>query len=241
MITIEKDNKDWIEMSSLSLEHAAFWMAFGEDPLEHEFRCSQDANYESHFYDHPDGEGMVCKKIEILKSAIRAELIGLAVGQLKLNDSKNDQTVYILKSDWIVWLRKNNYSDLADLVSFKVNTTVQTDAVIASNTQELINLNGSKLISHNVNSKHKIKNRVSALDAVITEAKTKALKPDDYQSVWAMLVKLAESNDRPPPLTGYAEREGVLYSTENNPCKNLTKNALRTRMERASKLLVNDH
>lgn len=77
---------------------------------------------------------------------------------------------------------------------------------------------------------HTLKRRTNALDAVIKMAKTKATDPDDYQSVWAALVQLAQGKGRPAPLTGYAEAEGVLYQDGENACKSFTKQALRKRM-----------
>lgn len=79
---------------------------------------------------------------------------------------------------------------------------------------------------------HKIKTRTNSLDPIIQKARQTALNPDDYQSVWGELVRMAESDDRPAPLTGYAVEEGVLYRTENNDCVAFTKEALRNRFRR---------
>ncbi|WP_321927847.1 hypothetical protein [Paraburkholderia guartelaensis] len=65
--------------------------------------------------------------------------------------------------------------------------------------------------------------RANILDAPVDLARGQALDPDDYQSVWASLVDIAQAPNRPAPLTGYVETEGVLYQDENNPCKRLTK------------------
>jgi len=74
------------------------------------------------------------------------------------------------------------------------------------------------------------KSRGHPLDAVIHLAQLAAVNPADYQSVWPALVDLAESENPPLPLTGYAPNEGVLYSTDRDPCKAFTKSALRKRM-----------
>lgn len=79
---------------------------------------------------------------------------------------------------------------------------------------------------------HKIKSRTNILAPIIKKARQKALNPDDYQSVWCELVSMAESDDRPAPLTGYAVNEGVLYRTENDDCVAFTKEALRSRFKR---------
>ncbi|UEP35957.1 hypothetical protein LL998_06615 [Burkholderia ambifaria] len=79
---------------------------------------------------------------------------------------------------------------------------------------------------------HRTGRRTTALDAVIEMAKGRAVAPDDWQSVWAALVKLAQGDDRPAPLTGYAEGEGVLYQVNDDPCKAITKQALAARLRR---------
>jgi hypothetical protein len=81
---------------------------------------------------------------------------------------------------------------------------------------------------------HKTKNiRTNALNAVIKLAKTKAADSADYQNVWANLVSLAESKDRPAPLLGYCESEGVKYQGYSE-VKFFNKFALRRRMKRAA-------
>jgi len=50
------------------------------------------------------------------------------------------------------------------------------------------------------------------LKRVITMARQQALNPDDWTSVWAALVVLAESPSRPAPLLGY-DKVGVKYKT----------------------------
>lgn len=75
----------------------------------------------------------------------------------------------------------------------------------------------------------------NALAAIIQIARSHAPDPNDYLSVWAALVKLATSESRPAPLIGYADGEGILYSTDTDSCKAFTKNALRKRMTRLSR------
>lgn len=78
---------------------------------------------------------------------------------------------------------------------------------------------------------NKTTTRKHVLDPIIKKAKAAAVDPDNYLSVWPQLVEIARSANRPKPLTGYAEDEGVLYETENNPCKPFTKDALRKKMD----------
>lgn len=76
---------------------------------------------------------------------------------------------------------------------------------------------------------HRIRTRRHTLTAIIETAKERAANPDDYHSVWAALVRLAEGSNRPAPLLGYAEDEGVKYQIKND-IKFFTKDALRKQM-----------
>jgi hypothetical protein len=76
---------------------------------------------------------------------------------------------------------------------------------------------------------HRIARRINALSAVIDKAKKSATDPDDYQSVWAALMALAQTVDRPSPLLGYVDGEGVKWD-DNGSVKILSKDALRKRM-----------
>lgn len=84
---------------------------------------------------------------------------------------------------------------------------------------------------------HKIKSRVHALDAVIELAKQQAINPTDYQSTWAALVKMAES-ECPPPLYGYSS-DGIKYRgkkyEESGVPDVFTKDALRMKMNRSAR------
>ncbi|MCX7178621.1 MAG: hypothetical protein NTX56_07555 [Proteobacteria bacterium] len=85
----------------------------------------------------------------------------------------------------------------------------------------------STVITHTLRNKRK-----HALAAVIATVKNSAVDSTDYQSVWAALVTLAESSNRPSPLIGFVDGEGVKYQGENE-VKFFTKNALRNMMNRA--------
>jgi hypothetical protein len=77
--------------------------------------------------------------------------------------------------------------------------------------------------------------RSDELTAVIATAKNTAQNSGDYQSVWAELVKLAESENPPAPLIGFTDGEGVKYRSESgeNGVKFFTKRNLSDRMRRA--------
>lgn len=74
--------------------------------------------------------------------------------------------------------------------------------------------------------------RGNVLNPVIELARKKALPPANTQSVWAALQRLAESVDRPAPLLGFAEAEGVKYQ-DHGGVKFLSKRNLSDRMRRA--------
>lgn len=76
---------------------------------------------------------------------------------------------------------------------------------------------------------HRIARRINALSAVIDKAKKNSAAPDDYQSVWAALMALAQTANRPSPLLGYADGEGVKWD-DDGTVKFFTKDALRKRM-----------
>lgn len=80
---------------------------------------------------------------------------------------------------------------------------------------------------------HNIKRRRNDLDPVI-EMAIKEAGNSDYQQVWAILVKHADSTNPPPPLTGYSS-DGVQYKGKkyeiNGELDTLTKDALRKRLK----------
>lgn len=80
------------------------------------------------------------------------------------------------------------------------------------------------------------RNRTSHLGAAIKEAARRAIDPTDWVSAWDAFVAMAQGNERPPPLLGYAEGEGVKYQTDNGSVqvKFLTRDAFRKRFGRLS-------
>jgi len=79
------------------------------------------------------------------------------------------------------------------------------------------------------------KGRTSKMDAVIALARKSATDPDDTQSVWDALYKLADSKDRPAPLLGVADGsiKWLDQNEEGEVVKVLTKKMLRDRLSRA--------
>lgn len=75
--------------------------------------------------------------------------------------------------------------------------------------------------------------RSNPLRSIIQKAQELALNPSDYESVWIELVKLARSDDRPEPLLGFADKEGVKW-LDGEEVKFLNKDALRKRLKRAA-------
>ena len=81
--------------------------------------------------------------------------------------------------------------------------------------------------------KHTIGRRSNPLKAVIEKAKSSAADPSDIHSVWAAFVKLARDANRPAPLLGYADAEGVKWDA-NGTVKFFTKKNLADRIRRAN-------
>jgi hypothetical protein len=77
--------------------------------------------------------------------------------------------------------------------------------------------------------------RRNVLDHIIELAQESATKRTDPQSVYAELKKLANSGDRPPPLLGFIEDEGVKYEDSNGNAKFFTLKNLSERMKRRLK------
>jgi hypothetical protein len=73
--------------------------------------------------------------------------------------------------------------------------------------------------------------RSTALDAVIEDARHAARNRDDPQQCWAQLVSIADSKNRPAPLLGYADSDGVKYQGEHD-VKFLNKSAFYKRLAR---------
>jgi hypothetical protein len=84
---------------------------------------------------------------------------------------------------------------------------------------------------------HRMLRRSDSLSAVIELATESAVDREDWPSVWAALIRLAEQPRRPAPLLGYSEGEGVKYEKRDHPdgFKHLTREAFRKRHERTHK------
>jgi len=77
--------------------------------------------------------------------------------------------------------------------------------------------------------------RSTPLDGPLALAKQCAADPSSWQSVWAELVRLAESEKPPSPLLGFVEGEGVKYrnlSEQGDGIEFLSREALRARLRR---------
>lgn len=82
--------------------------------------------------------------------------------------------------------------------------------------------------------RHNLTRRKRALDAEIETAKMTATDPNDYQSVYAELAKMAQCKDG--PFTGNVDRRGIEYiSNSTGKLARLTVDALRKRMNPAAR------
>lgn len=61
---------------------------------------------------------------------------------------------------------------------------------------------------------HSLSNRRHVLDSIVAMAIDASTDKSDYQAVWAAYVKIAKDDNRPPPLLGYVEGEGVKYASD---------------------------
>jgi hypothetical protein len=78
--------------------------------------------------------------------------------------------------------------------------------------------------------------RRDSLDAVIDKAQQTATDPQNYQSVFAEMVKMASTSARPAPLHGPASITGIPYIKSNGDKEHFTTRALKGRLERRQKL-----
>ncbi len=84
--------------------------------------------------------------------------------------------------------------------------------------------------------RQKLSTKAHPLAAVIEKARADAADADDYLSVWAVLVRIVQSDNRPAPTIGYVEGEGIKYQVdESEEPRFLTKRALRERFVRAKR------
>lgn len=75
-----------------------------------------------------------------------------------------------------------------------------------------------------------------ALDPVIDVAVRNALAPDEYQSVFAEMLKMADGPNRLVPLIGAATSTGIPYRSSAGEKKSFTAGALKKRLKNRSKL-----
>lgn len=142
-----------------------------------------------------------------LREAYQAILDGISVESLSVASWQQFETSelmapmisvrYFKPADAIAWVSRARFSKFpfpvpSQLTSPKIMTTTNGAAV-----------------------QHKLQNRRHALHAVIAQAEKAAVDKSDYQSVWAALVRIAETEPRPAPLLGYVEGE-VTYTSDRS-------------------------
>lgn len=79
--------------------------------------------------------------------------------------------------------------------------------------------------------------RANILNAVIQKATENATEQNDYQSIWAELVKMAQSHPPPQPLRGFEAGRGIKYF--DGGTRYFSKEALKERIRRKIKKLNN--
>lgn len=110
-----------------------------------------------------------------------------------------------------------------------VNGVVIDQAVLYQNDADKNAVEDKKNISSKT---HRTVPRQHALDHVIQIAKDQSSDPKSYLAVWPELLQLAQAADRPAPVLGYVDGEGVKYQGNNDVIKFFTKDALRKKMQR---------
>jgi hypothetical protein len=84
---------------------------------------------------------------------------------------------------------------------------------------------------------HRTTRRTDPLEAVLELARSRALSASKWTAVWNALVVLAQSSDRPAPLLGYTEGEGVKWQADDEaePVRYLTRENFRDRWRRSKR------
>jgi hypothetical protein len=99
------------------------------------------------------------------------------------------------------------------------------------------NANSSRIVGEVVKASsvsHQLTKRTNILNPVIELAKKNSLQPHDTASIFSALVQLANMKDKPAPLLGFVDEEGVKYQGPNK-VEFFTLKNLRDRMSRAKK------
>jgi hypothetical protein len=130
----------------------------------------------------------------------------------------------IAPSDALAWASRKGFKVLPKLVTLVEKEMSNTGEAESAQRQQT---SARRLTVVQSNSK----TRSNALAAVIRLAQKKSSDPDDYQAVFAQLRNMADSKERPAPLVGYVQGEGVKYE-DGDRINFLTKAALRMRFGR---------
>lgn len=151
MANQEIDNY-WLSVSDISINDAAIWMGVGEDPLLHEQHLQEDKAYEEYYISHPGGMDNVNVQYALIESAIRAGRIEVTKDKVLNKKDEVLSRTRILKSGWIDWLRENNQSELADILSHSVaaksNSAPQSQPLMRQPYQEQEILRVIKELGH---------------------------------------------------------------------------------------------
>jgi hypothetical protein len=131
----------WLEIASVTVYEAAYWMVIGADPQVHEEKCDLVINpdatqkYRDYFDIHPGGSESVVQQCEIIDTAIRAGYIGLIPCSEISDESPKAAVRRIVKSDWLSWCRTIGHAGLADKFVIEVaSDTASGGCVDASET-----------------------------------------------------------------------------------------------------------
>lgn len=181
----------------------------------------------------------ICAKFDELSEELNQAILDFG----RAFEIWSDECILLLPPATFVWLdefkedfvRACPETDLATIDSFLTLTGE------LSQTQEQVIFEGfrskpeaDKPTDQQDNSarhQHRLGTRTNILDPIINLAQKAAVDPSNAQSVWVALIELARDKERPAPLLGYADDEGVKYES-NGDIKFLKLCNLRDRMRR---------
>lgn len=211
--------KCWHKKSDLTIYDATFWMLFESDPEQHTYRCECDSEFETDYFENPNGSQALYETSEEILSAIRAKFIKITKKR-QIGNGLDIKKTYILKSDWIKWCQQNDYIDLSNLfiqhiiaaTPFLTNTHSPT-AAVSNDTTQLIN---TTLRILGIKSTYKPFNAVGKMVVKAAELiEQENMKRASKKQVMELLQKWADEGTEPSTLKkSLKEKHSVMWLSE---------------------------
>lgn len=115
-------------------------------------------------------------------------------------------------ADIYAWSQRHGYA--WPFIASKVAQAMDTNAALSLNLQADGTADEHRDATPKA-IKHELETRSNPLRAVIDQARSQAVDKNDSHSVWAALVKMAQSKNSPPPLLEYKDGAGILWDKDN--------------------------